>query len=99
MDILTHRVRFTFANRIDTLALDVVEDLVEASYNREKREILRKYGDTIRISLIREIGNTGTPYLFPLQKLFGIQKEFTIMYCVPGIRSVRIETQLDLQSV
>ena len=26
------RVRFTFADRIDTLALDIVEDLVEARY-------------------------------------------------------------------
>ena len=32
-----HKVRFTFANRIDNLALDVIEDLVEARYAREKR--------------------------------------------------------------
>lgn len=31
------RVRFTFANLIDNLALDVVEDLVEARYSTETR--------------------------------------------------------------
>lgn len=35
------RVRFTFANRIDNLALDVVEDLVEARYSRRKAERLK----------------------------------------------------------
>jgi four helix bundle protein len=34
------KVRFTFTNRIDNLALDVVEDLVEARYRRDKRAIL-----------------------------------------------------------
>jgi len=37
-----HKVRFTFANRIDNLALDVVEDMVEARYAREKRHILAR---------------------------------------------------------
>jgi hypothetical protein len=37
-----HKVRFTFANRIDNLALDVVEDLVEARYTSEKRAILKR---------------------------------------------------------
>lgn len=37
-----HKARFTFANRIDNLALDIVEDLVEARYTREKRAILRR---------------------------------------------------------
>ena len=36
------RVRFTFANRIDSLALDVVENLVEARYSRNKREVLKR---------------------------------------------------------
>jgi hypothetical protein len=35
------RVRFTFSNRIDNLALDVVEDLVEARYTRRKAERLK----------------------------------------------------------
>ncbi len=35
-----HKARFTFANRIDNLALDVVEDVVEARYRRDKRPIL-----------------------------------------------------------
>jgi hypothetical protein len=36
------RSRFTFANRIDNLALDLVEDLVEARYAHEKRGILTR---------------------------------------------------------
>ncbi len=36
------RVRFSFANRIDNLALDVVEDLIEARYTRNKHEILKR---------------------------------------------------------
>ncbi len=36
------RVRFTFVDRIQNLALDLVEDLVEARYTREKRAILRR---------------------------------------------------------
>ncbi len=34
------RARFTLANRIDNLALDVIEDLVEARYTRDKLERL-----------------------------------------------------------
>ncbi len=34
------RVRFTLSQRIENLALDIVEDLVEARYNRRKAEIL-----------------------------------------------------------
>ena len=36
------RVRFTFSTRIDNLALDVVEELVEARYSRQKRQILQR---------------------------------------------------------
>lgn len=32
-----YKARFTFANRIDNLALDVIEDVVEARYSRDKR--------------------------------------------------------------
>ena len=35
------RVRFTLSDRIDNLALDVVEDLVEARYSRRKKELLK----------------------------------------------------------
>ena len=35
------RVRFTLTTRIDNLALDVVEDLVEARYTRNKTEGLK----------------------------------------------------------
>ena len=35
------RVRFTLANRIENLALDLVEDLVEARYTHNKQSILR----------------------------------------------------------
>jgi hypothetical protein len=37
-----HKTRFTLTNRIDNLALDMVEDLVEARYTREKRTSLRR---------------------------------------------------------
>lgn len=36
------RVRFTFADRINNLALDIAEDLVEARYSRDKRHLLRR---------------------------------------------------------
>jgi len=36
------RVRFTFSDRINHLALDLVEDLIEARYSSEKRKILRR---------------------------------------------------------
>jgi hypothetical protein len=36
------KARFTFTNRIDNFALDVVEDLVEARYTHNKRTILRR---------------------------------------------------------
>jgi hypothetical protein len=36
------RVRFTFADRINNLALDIAEDLVEARYTRDKQSILRR---------------------------------------------------------
>lgn len=36
------KVRFTLSQRIDNLALDVVEDLVEARYSRRKSEHLRR---------------------------------------------------------
>ena len=35
-------VRFTFASRIDNLALDVLENVIEAAYSREKRPCLRR---------------------------------------------------------
>lgn len=36
------RVRFTFSDRINALALDMVEDLVEARYSPDKRNHLRQ---------------------------------------------------------
>ena len=36
------RVRFTFADRINNLALDIAEELVEARYSRQKRPLLQK---------------------------------------------------------
>jgi hypothetical protein len=36
------KIRFTFASRIDNLALDVVEDLVEARYMRNKHDVLHR---------------------------------------------------------
>ena len=34
------RVRFTFSGRIDNLALDVLEKIIEAAYSRRKKELL-----------------------------------------------------------
>ncbi|MBF0452839.1 MAG: diversity-generating retroelement protein Avd [Candidatus Magnetomorum sp.] len=36
------RTRFTFANRLDNFALDMVEDLVEARYTKKRKNILQK---------------------------------------------------------
>jgi hypothetical protein len=36
------KARFTFSSRINALALDVVEDLVESRYRREKMPVLKK---------------------------------------------------------
>ena len=36
------RVRFTFSDRINNLALDLVEDLVEARYSSKKAAIIRR---------------------------------------------------------
>lgn len=41
MEKFPKRVRFTFADRITTLALDIAEDLVEARYSHDKQAILR----------------------------------------------------------
>lgn len=35
------RVRFTFSGRIDNLALDILEKIVEAQYSQDKRLILK----------------------------------------------------------
>ena len=36
------RVRFTFSTRLDNLALDVLEKIIEATYSKDKAPILRK---------------------------------------------------------
>ncbi len=36
------RIRFTLVDRMQNLAFDVVEDMVEARYSRDKRAILKK---------------------------------------------------------
>jgi hypothetical protein len=43
--------RFSIAQRIEELALDVAEDLVEARYSREKRALLRQIN--IRLEKLR----------------------------------------------
>lgn len=45
------KVRFSLSQRIDNLALDVVEDLVEARYSRHKTEHLRRAN--LRLEKIR----------------------------------------------
>jgi len=42
MENLPKRVRFTFADRITNLALDIAEDLVEARYSRDKQATLQR---------------------------------------------------------
>ncbi|MBW1803112.1 MAG: diversity-generating retroelement protein Avd [Deltaproteobacteria bacterium] len=36
------KVRFTFSNRIDNTALDVIEGIIEARYSRKKKDTLRR---------------------------------------------------------
>lgn len=36
------KVRFSFTNRIDNLALDIIEGIVEARYAARKKDILRR---------------------------------------------------------
>lgn len=36
------KVRFTFSERLNNLALDVVEDLIEARYTRQKAPLLQR---------------------------------------------------------
>lgn len=36
------KVRFSFSNRIDNLALDVIEGIIEARYSGKKKDILRR---------------------------------------------------------
>ncbi len=45
------RARFTLALRLENLALDIIEDLVEARYTRDKKAILR--GINLRLEKMR----------------------------------------------
>ena len=45
------RVRFTFSNRMDNLALDIVEDLVEARYTHRKADRLK--GVNLKLERLR----------------------------------------------
>jgi hypothetical protein len=36
------KIRFTFSDRINNLALDIVEELIDARYSRQKIQALRK---------------------------------------------------------
>ncbi len=45
------RIRFTFSDRIENLALDIAEDLVEARYSRDKKTIL--YRINLRLEKLR----------------------------------------------
>jgi len=42
MEKVPKKVRFTISQRIENYALDIVEDLIEARYGRNKKEILIK---------------------------------------------------------
>lgn len=41
-DKFPKKARFSFCQRIEGIALDVVEDLIEARYSRDKRAILKR---------------------------------------------------------
>ncbi len=43
----TKKVRLTLSNRIDTLALDLVENLVEAQYTRQRKGPIREANLTL----------------------------------------------------
>jgi len=45
------KARFTLTNRIDNLALDVLDDLTSAAYTRDRREILA--GANLRLTRLR----------------------------------------------
>jgi len=45
------RARYSFSGRIENLALDVAEDLVEARYSREKRAVLK--GINLKLEKLR----------------------------------------------
>lgn len=36
------KVRFSLSNRIDNLALDIIEGIIEARYSKRKKEVLRR---------------------------------------------------------
>ena len=36
------KVRFSFSNRIDNIALDIIEGIIEARYSRNKKQMLRR---------------------------------------------------------
>jgi len=36
------KIRFTLTNRIDNLALDIIEGIIEARYSRKKKDVLRR---------------------------------------------------------
>jgi hypothetical protein len=42
LDKFPKKVRFTFTQRIENLALDIVEDLVEARYTTNRKAILKR---------------------------------------------------------
>ena len=79
---LPKHVRFSFANRIDNLALDVAEDLVEARYSRNKGSVLARANlrlEKLRI-LLRLCHQLGyfphARFLFHLEpNLLGLQQE------------------------
>lgn len=41
------RVRFSFVGRIDTMALDVLENIIEAAYTRDKTHLVRRANLTV----------------------------------------------------
>ncbi len=41
-ELFPKKTRFTFVNRIENLSLDIMEDLIEAKYTKEKKAVLKR---------------------------------------------------------
>ncbi len=64
------RIRFTLSQRIENMALDIVEDLVQAQYSRRKTDLLR------RINLNLEKLRILIRICFEMRHLSGSQYEY-----------------------
>ncbi len=68
---LPQKVRFTLANRIADLSLDILEDIIEAIYQKQRANILRKIN--LNLEKLRVLFRLcfHLPYLIPIPKQVG----------------------------